>query len=90
MKDPSESATLKIYRIAMKLKIHTICTTRSVYANFGQDPSNRCDPDFLDHGSSEILQIPIKALSRRHRWTDCLQILYNHCGGGLLALIRFW
>ena len=59
MKDPSESATLKIYRIAMKLKIHAICTTRSVYTNFEQDPSNRWDPDFLDHGSSEILQIHI-------------------------------
>ena len=59
MKDPSESATLKIYRIAMKLKIHTICTTRSVYTNFEQDPSNRCDPDFMDHGSSEILQFHI-------------------------------
>ena len=43
----------------MKRKIHTICTTRSVYTNFEQDPSNRCDPDFMDHGSSEILQIHI-------------------------------
>ena len=59
MKDPSESATLEIYRIAMKLKIHTNCTTRSVYTNFEQDPSNRCDPDFMDHGLSDILQIHI-------------------------------
>ena len=59
MRDLSESATLKIYWIAMKLKIHTICTTRSVYTNFEQDPSNCCDLDFMDHGSSEILQIHI-------------------------------
>ena len=59
MKDPLESATLKIYRIAMKLKIHNICTTRSVYTNFEQDPFNRYDPDFMNHGSSEILQIHI-------------------------------
>ena len=59
MKDPSESATLKISRIAMKLKMHTICTTRSVYTNFEQDPSNHCDPDFMDHGSFQILQFHI-------------------------------
>ena len=59
MKDPSESATLKIYRIATKIKMHTICTTKSVYTNFEKDPSNRCDPDFMEHGSSEILQFRI-------------------------------
>ena len=59
MKDPLGSATLKIYRIAMKQKIHTICTTRSVYTNYEQDPSDHCDPDFMDHGSSDILPIHI-------------------------------
>ena len=36
----------------MKLKICIICATRSLYTNFERDPSNGCDPDCMDHGSS--------------------------------------
>ena len=52
MKDPSESATLKIYRISMKLIICIICVNRSACTKFEKDPSNGCDPHYMDHGSS--------------------------------------
>ena len=40
MKNLSESATLKIYQMSMKLLKYIICANRSVYTNFEKDPSN--------------------------------------------------
>ena len=50
MKNPSESVTLNIYRISMKLIICIIYVNSSAYAKIEKDPPNGCDPDYMDHG----------------------------------------